>query len=107
MEKPLRSATSPDGLLTLELYANDEVTIGFKGHDWHTHGDLLMPVYGDSPLAAANGFFDAVLQDRQPICILSVTGQAWVTDDLLDELSAPEASDLVVRVWSGKGWEQA
>lgn len=103
MEAPLRSATSPDGLLTLELYAGDDATIGFKGHEWHTHGDLLVPAYGDSPLAAAEAFFDSVLQDAQPICFRSETNQVWVTDDPEAELSCYEGNDLVVRVWSGRG----
>ena len=102
MEKPIRSATSPDGSLTLELYGGDDFLLGFKGHEWHTHGDLLAPGYGDSPPEAAVAFFESIISDAQPICFQAETSQAWVTDSPEAELSSAGARTIIIRLWSGK-----
>jgi hypothetical protein len=44
---------SPDGSLTLVVSREDgDVTIGFLGYPWHTHGDLLAEKF---PIGEAEG----------------------------------------------------
>ncbi len=78
--------------------------LGFKGSDWHTHGDLLVPEHGQSPRAAAMSFFDLIVNDAQPIFVRHSTGQAWLVSYPEHELAPHHASQTVsVRLWSGKG----
>ena len=106
MDKPLRTATSPDGELTLELYEADEFYLGFKDYAWHTHGDLLVPEYGPTPKSGALAFFESIVSDHEPICVSRRPGReanVYVTDDAAWELGNAEADeDLIVRYWSGE-----
>lgn len=106
MDAPLRTAVSPDGELTLELYEADDFYLGFKNQAWHTHGDLLVPEYGASPEEAAIAFFDSILADGQPICVSRGTGrevELWITDDPASEFRYVEDGEvLFIRFWSGK-----
>jgi hypothetical protein len=45
---------TPDGALTLVVARDDDgdITVGFDGFPWHTHGDLLAANY---PLADLSG----------------------------------------------------
>ncbi len=37
---------TPDGALTLVVsHEDDDITIGFDGFQWHTHGDVLAATY--------------------------------------------------------------
>lgn len=101
MDGPIRVATSPDGLLTLELYGEEDHILGFKGSDWHTHGDLLVPEYGSTPQLAVLAFFDSILNDQQVICVSSDEVQVWITDDMEQELASANGDPPVVRLWSG------
>ena len=106
MSTPLRSAQSPDGTLVLELFEGDDYYLGFKGQAWHTHGDMLVPEYGETPKHAASAFFESVVADEQPICVSERQGrktEIWVTDDPEKELKYLEPGEsLLVRYWSGK-----
>ena len=104
MENPIRSATSPDGLLILDLYQDDNL-IGLRGQAWHTHGDLLVPQYGPDAQSAANEFFDSVIADQQIICLDDSSynfPQLWLTHDPEMELSLSESGAITFRYWSGR-----
>ena len=104
--EPIRRATSEDGTLTLGLFDEDDFYLGFQGQAWHTHGDLLVPEYGDSPESAAHAFFDSVLADEQVICIsdaLAAERSVWITDAPAKELKYVQLGEtLVMRFWSGR-----
>ena len=105
MNKPLRSATSPDGLITLELYESDFI-VGFKDQAWHTHGDLLVPEYGASPREAALAFFDSVVGDQEVICVSREQGKdirLSITHDPDAEAKYVQPGEqFQMRLWSGK-----
>ena len=105
---PLRSATSADGAMTLELFGDDDY-LGFAGQAWHTHGELLVPDYGDAPKTAANTFFDSVVSDREIVCISDTPDgkrAIWITDDPRKELKYVEPGEtLVMRLWSGQTYD--
>ena len=105
MEEPLRKSVSPDGKLTLELFSTDEYYLGFAGQAWHTHGDLLVPEYGENPESAALGFFDAVVSDREAICVSKRIGKEEAISITHDPEAAPrymeEGEVLQLRFWSG------
>jgi hypothetical protein len=104
MKKPVRTATSPDGILVLELFEEDDWYVGFRGHAWHTHGDLLVPDYGATPKEAALAFFESVVGDCEVICVLKreADSEVWVTDDPDDEARYVEEGEVFcMRRWSG------
>ena len=101
----MRRETSTDGLLTLELFEEDDYYIGFVEQAWHTHGDLLAPDYGASPRLAALGFFESVVSDNEVICVSETPdGQRsiWITDDPAEESRYTSSGErLSMRLWSG------
>jgi hypothetical protein len=102
LDTPLRTATSPDGALTLELYGGGDDSVSLKGHDWHTHGDMLMPGYGRTPGEAAQAFFEAVIRDVLPICIDTETHQAWIAESQEDAAASDDTRAVIIRLWSGE-----
>ncbi len=65
---------SPDGQLTLLVISEpDDITIGFEGFPWHTHGDILALRSGTLDYAVAN-FVADILEDRSVICVTRVAG---------------------------------
>jgi hypothetical protein len=98
---------SSDGHLTLLVYQNsDDWIIGFDGFEWHIHGNLLMPEYGDSPAIAAKNFMKAILEDREFIAISEFIDKPSIISIIDDPESErkyklPEET-LTIRTWSGK-----
>jgi len=105
MEAPLRRLVSPDGKFTLELFSSDEFYLGFAGQAWHTHGDLLVPNYGDTPETASLAFFDSVTRDNEVICVSKRIGrdeEISITDDPDSASHYMEDGEvLLLRLWSG------
>lgn len=62
----LEEHVSPDGLLSLYVIKSDDgdITIGFVGYPWHTHGDILD---GTSVPVAIRGFVDSLIRDEMII----------------------------------------
>jgi hypothetical protein len=84
----------------------DDWIVGFENSEWHTHGDLLVPEYGDSPAIAAEHFIKAILEDREIIAISEFPNKPSIisiTDDPESERKhkLPEET-LTIRTWSGK-----
>lgn len=100
--------TSPDELLTLVVvWEDDDVSVGFEGYEWHTHGDVLFVEHGgsESEEQAVQSFVEDILSNRLPIAILRLNGKihdAWVTDDPQDELKYELPGEtLELRRWDG------
>ncbi len=98
---------SNDGQLTLLVYQDgDDWIAGFDGYEWHTHGDLLVPEYGDSPAIAIDNFVKAILENREFIAISEFPDKRSLISVIDDpqsekELKLPEET-LTIRTWSGK-----
>lgn len=104
--------TSPDGSLRLlVLRDHGDVTIGFHGYPWHTHGDVvagelaLLGVAVDTPEAAAQQFVADILSGRIPIAIVRQGEQ--IQDVLAAYLfeSLPGGDEVKLRRWNGSPWE--
>jgi hypothetical protein len=97
---------SPDGTLTflVEREAGD-ITLGFEGTPWHTHGDLLATAYGLPQKEAVARFIEALLQNRSVIAIARVRGvvtDVWVADEpLKSEPHKPDDEVVALRFWDG------
>ncbi|HEV2856754.1 MAG TPA: hypothetical protein VHC97_28460 [Thermoanaerobaculia bacterium] len=102
---------SPDGTLTLVVMCDGEdVTVGFGGFEWHTHGDLLAADYpfaditGLTPDEAAQRLVQDILSNRVTLAVLRVGGQVrevWPTLDPEEELRYLQpGEDIEFRLWS-------
>ena len=102
----MQSYRSLDGLLTFLTHVDDDgdITLGFEGFDWHTHGDLLVGRFGSDPADATAGFVKALLSDGLLIELLYVGEELFsvaIIDD--DDNMNLHDEDLTVRrrYWSG------
>ena len=106
----IESHISPDGLLRLivDRAEDGDLTVGFDGCAWHTHGDILeWSGYAGTPAERVRAFVDDVIASRQLIVISGVDGQvrdAWVTDDpTCDELKYAAPNETIEkRLWNGQ-----
>ena len=98
---------SPDGFLRLIVTRDDDgdITIGFDGYAWHTHGDLLASLLGLPEREAVRQFIEHITSDGQTIVISRVNGEVrdvWPTDDAGEEIKYKAAEEsLEFRRWSG------
>lgn len=102
---------SPDGLLTFVVATDGagDVTLGFEGHPWHTHADILAALSGTAPEVAVKRFVAALLGNKAVIVVATVAGRiedVWVSDDP-SEADPHKPSDEVIelRFWDGKLWQ--
>lgn len=51
-----------------------DITLGFEGTSWHTHGDLLAGEYGVPQEEAVARFMDELLQSQAIIAVASLQG---------------------------------
>lgn len=109
------SHTSPDGALKLFVVREDgDITLGFDGYSWHTHGDVLAGEYelrGEadlSPEDATRRFVADILENRAILALSRVQGQlqdVWVTDSPADEFThMPPNESIECRYWNGAPW---
>lgn len=98
---------SPDRLLRLIVTRDDggDMTIGFDGYSWHTHGDVLASLSGLTEKETVRQFVDRIIGDGQIIVVSRVNGEVrdvWPTDDPKVELHyKPPEESLEFRRWSG------
>lgn len=96
---------STDGKLTLlvTVGVDGETAVGFEGHDWHTHPDLLAAMLQVPEQEAVAEFISRLQADEIPI-VLSTDGgvsvDPWVSDNLEATLSM-FGSACLLRYWSG------
>ena len=99
---------SPDKLLRLivTLDSDNDLTIGFDGFGWHTHGDLLASISGLPETDAVRQFIDGILNGEHVIAVSRVEGivrDVWPTDDPLGEFTYKPAEETIeFRRWSGE-----
>jgi len=101
---------SPDGTLRFIICREDnDVSLGFAGHPWHTHADLLVGTYGESEAIAIDHFVEDLLNDRSIIAVSRIGGviqDVWITGEPLSELRyKAEDEDIEFRYWSGRAWQ--
>jgi hypothetical protein len=97
---------SPDGLLRFIVRSPDgDVTMGFDGYPWHTHGDMLPGNVSTSIESRTKSFVDALLDNRAIIAVLkdrNVIKDIWITDDLARAVRYPiEGESIEFRLWGG------
>jgi hypothetical protein len=98
---------SPDQLLSLIVVRDDEgdLSIGFDGYTWHTHGDILASLAGETEENAVRQFIERIISDKQVIAVAKVDGkvcEVWATDDPAGEFKyKPPEESIEFRYWSG------
>ena len=111
VSQQLSRHVSPDGLLTFVVVADgaDDVSLGFEGHPWHTHADILAEIRGTTQAAAVAQFLDELLESRAVIVIATVAGRiadVWVSDDPAEpDLHRPNDEGVAFRFWDGTLWK--
>jgi hypothetical protein len=99
---------SPDRFLRLLVIRDDEddISIGFDGYTWHTHGDILASLSGRPAEEAIREFVGRIIGDDVIIAISRVKGEirdVWLTDDPGKEFRyKPPEESLEFRRWSGQ-----
>jgi hypothetical protein len=106
---------SPDGLLRLLVVREpDDITIGFDGFTWHTHGDVIageLELLGEPkvvPEEAVERFVGDLLSGNVAIGIVRVGDKIrdiWATylPDA-DDPYQPKDEVLELRRWDGTPW---
>jgi len=103
----LEHHTTPDGLLRLVVTSNDEgdLTIGFEGFEWHTHGDIESYIRQAPLQTAVQLFISELVTNRAVIAISRIGGEiqdVWVTGDVGKELKwKGDDESLEFRYWDG------
>ncbi len=105
--------TSPDGLLTLVGIqdTDGDITIGFEGFYWHTHGDLLATPWLDmqqeplDPHDAAVAFISSIVTNQVPLVLHFISSKlkdVWGMGpgDMPPGHGAPDDS-FEIRYWDG------
>jgi hypothetical protein len=97
---------SPDGALRFLVRSPDgDITMGFDGYPWHTHGDLLADLPSMSPEDAAKRFVSDLISNKLIIAVAKVSGtvrNVWITDDPADDLRhCPPEETIEFRLWDG------
>lgn len=98
---------SPDGILRLVVIREDngDMSIGFSGCSWHTHGDILSAESGKTESDAIREFVDGIVADAAVLAVSRMDGDlrdVWPTDDPLAEVDYQhEKETLEFRRWSG------
>jgi hypothetical protein len=99
---------SPDRLLRLVITReDDDLSIGFDGYGWHTHGDVLAAISGLPAPDAVQAFVERILADDQVIAVLRIGDKIqdiWPTDGPYSELKHLQPGEsMEFRRWSGIG----
>ena len=98
---------SPDGLLRfLVLDAEGDLTLGFDGYPWHTHGDILASLSGLPEPEAVRRFLDDLFGDKSTIALWGVPGElrdVWVSEEPTRDAAYPlDGETIELRYWSGR-----
>jgi hypothetical protein len=101
-----RDYVSPDGILRFLVRSpNGDITMGFDGFPWHTHGDVLAGATSRSTDEASEQFVAHLITGKLIIAVSAVSGQirdVWITDDPAGDLRyCPPEETIVFRLWDG------
>ena len=103
----LEHHSTPDGLLRLIVTSDDEgdLTIGFEGFEWHTHGDIESAIRQVPDQVAVQQFITELVTNRAVIAVSRIGGEirdVWVTADVATELKYKgDQESLEFRSWDG------
>jgi hypothetical protein len=101
--------STPDGSLTLLVVREEgDITIGFEGYPWHTHGDIIASLREEKDVErAVQCYLTDLTTDRLPIVVMKKNGvmaQPYVADFPDEPVSTkyftPEET-FELRFWSG------
>jgi hypothetical protein len=98
---------SADGLLRfiVERCDDGDLSLGFEGFPWHTHGDILARLSALPIEIAVREYIDALLAGRSFIGIARVDGKirdVWVTDNAQPDKYKPDDETMEFRYWDGR-----
>lgn len=101
-----RDHVSPDGALRFLVRVPDgDITMGFDGFPWHTHGDILAATSSGSPEDAAERFVTDLISNKLIIAVSIASGMIrdiWITDAPADNLRYCPAEEIInFRYWDG------
>jgi hypothetical protein len=101
----IRDYVSSDGALRFSVRAPEgDLTMGFDGFSWHTHGDLLA-IPPETPEEATERFVNDLISNRLIIAVATVHGEIrdiWITDNPSDDLQyRPRDETIAFRLWDG------
>src|SRR2546422_946428 len=110
MEAAVEEQISPDGRLRF-LVADGEdgdVSLGFAGFPWHTHGDILAALTGLPESEAVRRYVEDLIGGVSVVALWSVAGglrDVWVSDNPERDADYPEAGESIeLRYWDGREW---
>ena len=112
MSERVEQHQSPDGELTLViLREGEEISVGFDGFEWHTHGNLLAADYPFedglelTPEAAARRLVQDIVSNHVVIVVCRVDREirdVWITEDIGKERrDRPQGEAIEFRYWDG------
>jgi hypothetical protein len=101
-----RDHVSPDGAFRFLVRMPDgDITMGFDGFAWHTHGDILAACSWGSPEDAAERFVADLISNKLTIAVARVSGairDIWITDDPTANLRHCPSDEVIdFRLWDG------
>src|SRR5206468_1014471 len=109
-EHSMEEYLSPDGQLRFRVAPGEEgdVSLGFVGFPWHTHGDILAVTTGQPVAAAVRRFVTDLVGGQSVIVVWSVGGEVrdvWVSDDPARDAGYAQPGESVeLRHWDGREW---
>jgi hypothetical protein len=97
---------SPDGTLTfLVVRERGDISLGFEGYPWHTHGDILAALSGLPIEQAVAQYVDAVTSSESVVAIATVDGRvrdiSIADDPMRPDPYKPENETIAFRYWDG------
>jgi len=82
-----------------------EVTIGFEGVPWHTHGDMLAATSGKPVETAVEDYVRDVVESRSVIAVVKKAGSiidVWISSDPEKDRTYLQVGEtLELRRWNG------
>ena len=103
----VKEHVSPDGTLRLVIDRGEsgDLTIGFRGYGWHTHGDILAELRELPTDQAVDEFVAEVLNGIALIATSSMNGDpvdVWICDDShYTRKHLDPAESISFRRWNG------
>ncbi|MGJ4898679.1 hypothetical protein ACQR2B_28210 [Bradyrhizobium oligotrophicum] len=105
-----REYVSPDGQLKFLVICPDgDLTMGFDGYPWHTHGSILADLSGLSEAEATERLVTDLMTNISVITVRRIGGNitdAWISDDPSDDLASYQqygepTETIEFRRWDG------
>jgi hypothetical protein len=107
---PVGEHVSPDGQLKFIVICPDgDLTMGFDGFPWHTHGSILAALSGQDEVPATNRYVADLIGNVSVIALRRVAGEltdVWITDDPAETLAdcrryGDPSETIEFRLWDG------